>query len=78
MGEACSLALMERWEMRSKFWSEKLKGRDHLKNLDVEGRIILKYILAKSGGRDMDWTHFTQDRDQLRALVNTIMNFLVP
>jgi len=37
----------ERLEMRTKFWSENLKGRNHLENLDVDGKIILKRILGK-------------------------------
>jgi hypothetical protein len=30
-----------------KHWQENLKGKDHLKDLTVEGRIILKWILKK-------------------------------
>jgi predicted nucleotidyltransferase len=26
---------------------------------------------------DVDWMHLTQDRDQWRAVMNTVMNFLV-
>jgi hypothetical protein len=29
-------------------------------------------------GGDMDWIHMAQNRDQWRALVNTVMNFRVP
>jgi hypothetical protein len=35
--------------MRTKFWLEILKGRDHSEDLDVDERIILKWILGKSG-----------------------------
>jgi hypothetical protein len=31
--------------MHTKFWLESLKGRDHLENLHVDWRIILKRIL---------------------------------
>jgi hypothetical protein len=36
-------------EMRNttKFWSEDLKGEDHLKDLVVGERVILKWILEK-------------------------------
>jgi len=31
--------------MPTKFWSENVKGRDHLKDLGVDGRILLEWIL---------------------------------
>jgi hypothetical protein len=31
-----------------------------------------------AGWSGMDWIHLAQDRDQLRILVNTIMNLRVP
>jgi hypothetical protein len=33
--------------MHAKFWFENLKGRDHLEDLGVHGRIILDWILGK-------------------------------
>jgi hypothetical protein len=32
----------------------------------------------KIGWGDMDWINLAQDRDQCRALVNTVMNLRVP
>jgi hypothetical protein len=32
---------MGEWYVHAKFWSENLKGRDQLENLDVDGMIIL-------------------------------------
>jgi hypothetical protein len=40
----------------SKFWPENLKEEDHSEDLDVDGRIILKWILGKLGGKL--WTGF--------------------
>jgi hypothetical protein len=34
--------------------------------------------LREIGWGRMDWTNMAQDRDQFRALVNTIMNFRFP
>jgi hypothetical protein len=34
--------------------------------------------LSEIGLGDMDWIDLSQDRDQWRALVNTVINFLVP
>jgi hypothetical protein len=46
-------------EMRSViqfFWLENLKGRDHLEDLSIDGRIILERILGKYDGNI--WTGF--------------------
>jgi hypothetical protein len=34
--------------------------------------------LRGTGWGDMDWIDLAQDRDQWRALVNTVMNFQIP
>jgi hypothetical protein len=38
----------------------------------------IKMDLREIGWGGMDWIDLTQNRDQLRDLVNTIMNFRVP
>jgi hypothetical protein len=38
----------------------------------------IKMDLRETGWDDVDWIELAQDRDQLRALVNTVMNLRVP
>jgi hypothetical protein len=38
----------------------------------------IKMDLGEIGFGDVDWIHWAQDRDRLRALVNTVMNLWVP
>jgi hypothetical protein len=38
----------------------------------------IKMDLREIGWDVMDWIHLVQDRDQWMALVNTVMNLLVP
>jgi hypothetical protein len=38
----------------------------------------IKMGLKETGWGGMDWIDLVQDRDQWRALVNTVMNFRVP
>jgi hypothetical protein len=55
-----------------------LRGRDHLEDPDVDGRIILRWIFRKWDVGGMDWIELAQDRDRWRALVNAGMNLRVP
>jgi hypothetical protein len=38
----------------------------------------VKMDLREIGGDGIDWIHLAQDRDQWRALVNTVMSLRVP
>jgi hypothetical protein len=38
--------------MRTYFWTENLKVRDHSKDLDACGRMILKWILEEKIGKE--------------------------
>ena len=62
--------------MLREFWWGNLRERDHLEDLGMEGRIILKLIF-KRWYWGMDWIALTQDRVRWRALVNAVTNFLV-
>jgi hypothetical protein len=62
--------------MHRGFWWERQKERDHQEDLDIGGRLILRWILEREDG--MVWIDLAQNRDQWRALVNTVMNLRVP
>jgi hypothetical protein len=48
------VARMGKLEMRTVFWLEDLKRRDHLKNVGIYGKIILEWILGK-GADGAQW-----------------------
>jgi hypothetical protein len=53
------------------YWWESQKERDHWEDQEVDGWTILKLLLD-------DWIDMAQDREQWRALVNTVLNLRVP
>jgi hypothetical protein len=60
------------------FWWGNLSGRDHFRNLDIDWRIVLKWIFRKWGLEGMDWIELALERDRWWALENAVMNLLVP
>jgi len=50
-----------------------LRDVNHLEDLDVDGRIILKQML-KTWHVGMDRIDVAQDRDRWRAVLNAVMN----
>jgi hypothetical protein len=73
VGKACSM----HGERRNStgFWWECLKGKDHLEDQGVNGRMGLEWILGRlaRGGVVLDWITLVQDRDKWQSIVNTVM-----
>jgi hypothetical protein len=44
------------WEIRTKFWSENLKGRNRLGDLVIHNKVMLKWILHDTEGWGLDLT----------------------
>jgi len=63
-------------ELHTEFWWGNLRERNHLEDLGVEGRIMLKRIFKKWVW-GMDWIDLAQDRDRCLALTNAVMNLRV-
>jgi len=55
---------------------ERPEGKNHLEDLSVDGRIILKWN-TRNEMRIMDWTNLDQDRDTKQELVDEVMKCLV-
>jgi hypothetical protein len=56
------------------FQLQNLKERDHLRDVDVAVRRILKWTLEKW---DVSWIQIAEEKGQWHAVVNTIMNHWV-
>jgi hypothetical protein len=76
MGMACST--LGRDENFIQCFCKKSEGKRPLRRprRRWEDNIIMD--LREIGLEGMSWIHLAQDRDQLRALVNTVMNLYVP
>jgi hypothetical protein len=64
-------------EVYTGFWWGNLRERDHLKDPDVDGKII-KNGFSRRGIGGMDWVDLGEDMSSWRAFVNAVMKFKVP
>jgi hypothetical protein len=67
--------------MHTGYWWESGKERDHQEDRDVVGGNIKMDLREREREREwcgVDWVDLAADRDQSRALVNTVMNLRVP
>ena len=63
--------------MLTGLWWGNLREGDHLEDIGLRGRIILKWIFKKMGW-GVDWIDLAQDRDEWRAVLNKAMNLVFP
>jgi hypothetical protein len=70
-GHVAGMGVMK---MHTKFWLDNVKGRGPSEDIGLHGRIILERILGEYGVEVVDWIYLRENRDQRRAVVNTVMN----
>jgi hypothetical protein len=62
-------------ELHTGFWWGGVRKGDRLEDLDVDGKIALKWNFEKCDTVGVDWIDIAEDRDRWRALVDVVMNF---
>jgi hypothetical protein len=53
------------------------QGKNHLEDLDVDGRLIFKQMFNEVEWKGVNWIDLAEDRGKWRAVVNTVMNLRV-
>jgi hypothetical protein len=68
------------WEKRNecRISVGNLEGKRSLRKPRHNWEYNIKMVLREIGWGEMDWIHLAQDRDQWRALLNTVMNLRIP
>jgi hypothetical protein len=73
-----NVACMGAMRNANKILVGKLEGKRPLGRPRCKWEDNIRMNLRELGWEGVDWIHLVQDRDQLQALVNTVMNLLVP
>jgi hypothetical protein len=76
MGRECNMNLEKMNAYRT--WVGKPEGKRPLRRPICKWVYDIKMDLRETGLGGMDWIDVVQDRDQWRALVNTVMKLRVP
>jgi hypothetical protein len=63
-----------RGEVYTDFWWGNMRERDHLKDPNLDGRVILRGY-SRRGIEGKELIDMAQDRNRRRAIVNAVMNF---
>jgi len=63
--------------VRREFWWGNMREKDRLVDLELDGKVILKWILKKWYGEHENWCCMFQARNRWWALVNAVMNLRV-
>jgi hypothetical protein len=61
-------------EVHAGFWWGDLREKDHLLDVGVNERKLLKMDIQEVGLGGMDWIDLSQDTDRWRALVKAVIN----
>jgi hypothetical protein len=54
--------------MHTEIWWGNLKERNHLEDVGIHGRTILKWIFEGTGLEHVDWIHLARDRATVMSL----------
>jgi hypothetical protein len=78
MRRAGHVARMRKTKTEYKIFVGKLEGKKPLGRTRCRRVDNIKTDLGETGWGGVDWIDMAQDRDQWRALVNTVLNHRVP
>jgi hypothetical protein len=68
---------MQEKEMHTGRWVGNLNDGYHLEDLDIDGRVVLKWILKKQMGV-VHWINLAHKRKKFRPVVSMATNIRIP